>query len=114
MSQRITHHRRFIEGNFQKFTTLDLPARKRRDTHARSRPPLLCINPMTRDEAIAIIRRTGPQEPRGDIEKFCAFAGIDVARFFEIAEKFRNPDVWKREADIWVIPDFLVSDWNWK
>ena len=69
---------------------------------------------MTRDEAIAIIRRTGPQEPRGDIEKFCAFAGIDVARFFEIAEKFRNPDVWKREADIWVIPDFLVSDWNWK
>lgn len=67
-----------------------------------------------RDEAIGIIRRTGNQEPREDIEKFCAFAGIDSARFFAIAETFRNPDVWKRVGDRWVIPDFLVPDWSWQ
>ena len=63
---------------------------------------------------IAIIGLTGNQEPRDDVEKFCAFAGIDSERFFAIAEGFRNYDVWKREAGKWVIPGFIVPDWEWK
>ena len=69
---------------------------------------------ISRDEAVAIIGRTGNQEPREDIEKFCVFAGIDNARFFAIAETFRNHEVWKREAGKWVIPGFLVPDWEWQ
>jgi N-acetyl sugar amidotransferase len=69
---------------------------------------------MTRVQALAIVRDRGDDTPRGDIEKFCAFAGIPVARFFEIAERFRNPDVWKRRADgVWHIPGFILSDWRW-
>ncbi len=68
---------------------------------------------MTRAEAIRIIRRRGDQTPRADIGKFCRFAGITVARFFEMAEKFRNPQIWKRRNGRWVIPGFLVPDWNW-
>ena len=67
-----------------------------------------------RNEAIEIIRRTGSQEPREDIEKFCRFTGIDSTHFFAIAETFRNPEVWKRAGGKWMIPDFLLPDWEWQ
>jgi hypothetical protein len=69
---------------------------------------------MTRDRALQIIRESGDQTPRRDIDRFCAFAGLSSQKFFEIAEKFRNLDVWKRRSDgIWHIPGFLVDDWRW-
>lgn len=68
---------------------------------------------MTRNRAIGIIRAAGDETPHADIAKFCAFTGITTARFFEICERFRNPNVWTREGGVWTIKDFLVSDWNW-
>ncbi|MCA1999321.1 MAG: N-acetyl sugar amidotransferase [Hyphomicrobiales bacterium] len=69
---------------------------------------------MTREAAIAVIRATGDQTPHADIDRFCAFAGIDRARFLAIAETFRNPAIWQRRADgRWHIPDFLLPDWTW-
>jgi N-acetyl sugar amidotransferase len=69
---------------------------------------------ITRDEAVRIIREAGDQTPHADIEKFCAFAGITRERFFEIAERFRNRDVWILENGAWRIRDFLIPDWTWK
>lgn len=67
-----------------------------------------------RHEAIGIIRDTGEQMPRRDIERFCAFAGVSTERFFAIAETFRSPEVWQRdERGRWYIPDFLIPDWTW-
>ena len=60
-----------------------------------------------------IIRECGHETPRADIEKFCGFAGISVERFFEIAEKFRNRDIWVRRGGKWMIDGFLVPDWRW-
>jgi N-acetyl sugar amidotransferase len=68
---------------------------------------------MTRDQAIAIIRARGDETPHADIDKFCAWVGITRARFFEIAETFRDRNVWTRRDDTWVIDDFLVPDWTW-
>ena len=70
---------------------------------------------MDRALAIDLIRSSGDQTPHADIAKFCAFAGISTERFFAIAERFRNPRVWKRRSDgVWHIPGFLVSDWPWE
>lgn len=70
---------------------------------------------LTRERAVEIIRASGEQRPVSDIEKFCAFAGIDSARFFAICERFRNPKVWQRCADgVWRIPGFLIPDWRWQ
>ena len=63
--------------------------------------------------AIDIIRRSGDQTPTQDIARFCAFAGVTAERFFVIAERFRNLDIWKRIGSTWTIPDFLVPDWTW-
>lgn len=69
---------------------------------------------MTRKEALAILARTGEQRPVGDIAKFCSFAGISEQKFYEIAEKFRNPHIWARHPNgVPYIPDFLIDEWNW-
>ena len=69
---------------------------------------------MTREEAVAVIRDCGDQTPRDDIEALCGFLEISVTHFYEIIEKFRNPDVWSEENGRWVIHDFLVDDWDWQ
>lgn len=69
---------------------------------------------MTRNQAVDIIAAKGDQTPHADIEKFCGFAGITRARFFEICERFRNTAVWKRSsAGVWTVPGFIVPNWNW-
>lgn len=68
---------------------------------------------ITRDAAVEMIRARGDQTPWADIDRFCAFSGITRARFLEICERFRNPEVWVREGERWRIRDFLVPDWRW-
>jgi N-acetyl sugar amidotransferase len=69
---------------------------------------------ISRAEAVEIVRARGDETPMGDIEKLCAFLRITPARFFEIAETFRNPAVWHRDGDRWTIPGFLVENWDWR
>lgn len=68
---------------------------------------------MTRAQAVDIIAAKGDQTPYADIEKFCAFAGITRARFFEISERFRSTGIWNRDGGVWKIRDFLIPDWRW-
>lgn len=69
---------------------------------------------LSRQEAVAIIQKTGDQTPREDIKKLCRFLGITEARFHEIEEKFRNRDIWKKGGGKWKIENFLVKNWEWK
>lgn len=68
---------------------------------------------MTREQAVAIVRARGDETPMEDIAKLCDFLGITINRFFDIAETFRNRDIWVRDGAKWKIPDFLVPDWDW-
>jgi N-acetyl sugar amidotransferase len=68
---------------------------------------------MSRDEAINTIGAIGDQTPYEDIATMCTFLGIPDKHFWEIAEKYRNPDIWKKAADKWVIKDFLIPNWKW-
>lgn len=68
---------------------------------------------LTREQAIQWLQQRGDETPIDDIDRFCAFAGIGRQRFFEIAECFRNRDVWTHRDGRWVIDGFLVPDWTW-
>lgn len=68
---------------------------------------------LTRDEALQILRERGPDVPHADIERFCAFVGITRQEFEDIADGFRNPEIWKREEGQWRMPEFLIDDWEW-
>ena len=69
---------------------------------------------ISRDDAIAIIQKIGEDRPDSDIDKLATFLGIDRSRFLEIAETFRNTEVWQRRPDgAWAMPNFLIEDWTW-
>jgi N-acetyl sugar amidotransferase len=69
---------------------------------------------LTRESAVAILAASGDQTPREDILRFCRFAGIDVRRFREMIEPFRNLHIWQKRPDsTWWIPNFLIPNWSW-
>jgi len=70
-------------------------------------------NRMTREQAIDRLRSLGEQRPDAAIDAFCEHVGISRKHFFEVVERFRNPDVWTHRAGAWMIEDFLVPDWSW-
>jgi len=70
---------------------------------------------MSREEAIEILRNQGDETHHEAIEKFCAYAGLSQARFREIAESFRNKDIWDKQDDgTWRLHGFLIDDWIWQ
>ena len=69
---------------------------------------------MSRQRALEIIAATGDQTPAADIARFCRFAKLAEQQFFDMAETFRNRDIWAQRADgTWCIPDFVLPDWPW-
>lgn len=64
---------------------------------------------ITRDEAIDIIKKKGEEYPKEAIDKFCSWSGISVEKFKEIAEYFRNHDIWNFEQGKWKIKNFLLD-----
>jgi hypothetical protein len=53
------------------------------------------------------------QEPRADIVAFCEFVREPLRWFYETAERFRNPAIWRRRGNRWVIDGFLIENWDW-
>lgn len=95
----IHHHLKWLKFGFTRlFDNLSLEVRNGR---------------MTRDGALDVIRQRGDETPHADIERFCQFAGITRQTFDDLAETWRNTDVWRRDGDRWVIDDFLIPDWEW-
>lgn len=69
---------------------------------------------VSRDDALRVLRERGDDTPHEDMRKFCDFAGITLQRFFDIAERFRNLEIWKRGSDgAWHIPGFPIPEWRW-
>jgi N-acetyl sugar amidotransferase len=67
---------------------------------------------MTREEAIELIKKhEGQKPPKKFIKHFCDYIGISEARFWEIAEKFRNKDIWKKDENgEWYIEGWIGGD----
>ena len=68
---------------------------------------------ITREEAKDIIKEAGDTTPHEDIEEFCLFAGISYSEFMKICERHRNHNIWQQIGDQWVIPDYIIDEWDW-
>ena len=68
---------------------------------------------LSRDAALELARAAGNPTPRDDIRAFCEYTGMADERFHEVAESFRDPNVWTRTNGTWMIEDFLIPDWDW-
>jgi N-acetyl sugar amidotransferase len=68
---------------------------------------------LSRDEAIAALRRRGDETPWADIRLFCDYLGMPLREYFEVVEGFRNREIWSRRDGRWVIEGFLVEGFAW-
>jgi len=67
-----------------------------------------------REAAINLLHERGEEVPTVEIAQFCEYVKISEKRFFEIAESFRNKDIWgKGEEGEWRLQEFLIPDWEW-
>lgn len=69
---------------------------------------------MDRDRALEVIRKCGDQRPDKEIGLFCDFVGISRDAFFDIAERFRNREIWRKDNGVWKIENFIIDDWDWR
>ena len=68
---------------------------------------------ISREEAVNRLASLGDETPYEDIRKFCKFVGITERRFFEISEKFRNEEIWKKIDEVWRIPNYINEEQVW-
>jgi hypothetical protein len=59
---------------------------------------------MTRDEGVELVRKyDGKCHPRY-VERFCSYLGISIDQFWEVAESYRDHDIWRKDANgDWVL-----------
>jgi len=69
---------------------------------------------MTRKKALDVLREMREQTPTDDIEKLCQFLDITIDHFYEIAEEYRNKEIWKNDNGVWKLENFIIPDWEWK
>lgn len=68
---------------------------------------------LTREQALEKIREIGDETPYEAIDAFCKYVEITEKDFFEIAETYRNPDIWTKKNGIWIVENFILPETNW-
>jgi N-acetyl sugar amidotransferase len=58
-------------------------------------------NHITREEGVALVRRFDGEFPRRYFPEFLEYLGMEEAEFFEIADRFRSPHLWRKTAAGW-------------
>ena len=56
---------------------------------------------ITREEGVALVRRYDGEVPRKYLAEFLSYLDMDEAEFFEIANGFRSPHLWRKTAGGW-------------
>ena len=66
---------------------------------------------MTREQALREIAEREGEEPRESMERFCDHLGISEARFWEIADSYRDLRIWERGSyGEWRLPEFICAE----
>lgn len=69
---------------------------------------------ISRSKALKLINKKNFKPPHAAIKKFCKYYKIDIKTFFNIASKFRNKKIWKKNKNnIYEIPNFVIN-YNFK
>jgi len=56
---------------------------------------------ITRDEAVALVRRYDGEFPGKYFQDFLSFTGLTEERFWEVVESFRLPHIWEKVKGEW-------------
>ena len=65
---------------------------------------------ISRSKALKLINKKNFKPPLKAINKFCKYYEINTKKFFDIAEKFRNKKIWKKnKIGKFEIPNFIIK-----
>ncbi|MCA3268035.1 MAG: N-acetyl sugar amidotransferase [Azospirillum sp.] len=56
---------------------------------------------ITRDEAIALVRRYDGEFPKRHFKEFLDYAGIDEDKFWEVVDSWRSDHLWEKSGNEW-------------
>jgi hypothetical protein len=54
-----------------------------------------------REEGVALVQRFDEEFPRKYFPEFLDYLDLDEQQFFDIADAFRSPHLWRRDGDAW-------------
>jgi len=58
---------------------------------------------ITREEAVALVKKFDEEFPKRYFKEFLEYIDMSEKEFFEVADKFRSPHLWKKANDKWVL-----------
>ena len=58
---------------------------------------------ITREEAVALVHRYDGEFPKRYFNEFLEYLDMDKEEFFDIANSFRSPHLWKKEGDKYIL-----------
>ena len=58
---------------------------------------------ITRDEGVALVHKYDHEFPSRYLNDFLEYLELDEKKFFSIIDNFRNPNIWHREGNDWVL-----------
>ena len=61
-----------------------------------------------------LFEESGYEDVKEEISLFCKYVGISNEKFYLIAEKFRNKEIWKKNNNIWELDNFIIKEWDWE
>ena len=68
---------------------------------------------ITRDEAVALVKRFDGEFPKRHFKEFCEYLGIDAAHFWRIVDRWRRSEIWELKAKWPLLPTDTASH-EWK
>lgn len=65
---------------------------------------------LTREEAIALVKRFDGEFPRRWFKDFLEYLDINEEQFWNIVDKFRQPHIWKQENGVWKLRSAVYDE----
>ncbi len=65
---------------------------------------------ITREEGVSLVKRYDGEFPTRWWKEFLEYTDITADEFWRIVDKFRNPNIWEKEGDIWKLKKAVYDE----
>jgi len=67
---------------------------------------------ITREEGVALVKKFDQEFPKRYFKEFLDYLGMDEKEFFETADRFRSPHLWKKVDGVWKLRHTVYNEEN--
>jgi hypothetical protein len=67
---------------------------------------------ITREEAMALVRRFDGEFPRRWFGEFLKYLNITEEHFWNVVDRFRQPHIWARQNGVWRLRQAVYDEWG--